>query len=394
MIEKRTCFAVCSLLYLMSVDGYPIYGELSVYVSDTQTTWEQAKAECQKGGLRLTNYLTVITLGHIKADRDYWVGGKKDNEMKCPVLSNHTQTTDGCNKEHYFLCSPKELADMNHVIMIAVGTFTIINMILVTICVLRRLRKRQARLLKKEKPTESSKKDKKERKKKDKRQRKDEKVSEKAKQEPPAADDTQAPKQTGDDAQTVQTTAVVEAGATGTAGTGTAATGTANMDTASTTPAGAPAPTAVDTEDGKEEELPDPPEFILNDTTSAATTTVTNVSTAVAAVTSTATTVSTATGTGAADTGIVSSSITTTETNVDAAKEVVNTDMSCQEARKGDPKETVVTTGEDKPSLMAEMEAMLLGQSSGNNPGEATPMEPPLPPPPEECLKSDTTTET
>ncbi|XP_046581057.1 uncharacterized protein LOC124288550 [Haliotis rubra] len=386
MTDMRTCFAVCSLLHLMSVDGFPIYGELNVNESDTKKTWEEAKAECMNNGLRLTNYLTVDSLQNIKSpDRNYWIGGKENGD-ECPMLNWSTKIpkTDPCDKEHYFLCSPQEIANMNHVIMIAVGAFTIINMILVTICVLRRLCKRQARLPKEEKPKATSKKDKKERKKKDKRQKKDAKVSEDIKQETPAAGDAEAPKQAGDVAQTVQTTAVVEVGAAG----------TADVDTTSTTPAAA-ASTTAETEAGKEEKLPDPPEFILNDTTSTATTTVATDSTAVsvAVVTSTATAVVTATGTGVADTGIVSTSITTTETIVDAAKEADKKDMSCQEAGKDDPGKVVTTSG-DKPSLMAEMEAMLLAQSTENKQGEATPVEPPLPPPPEELIKSDTTTET
>ncbi|XP_071100736.1 uncharacterized protein [Haliotis cracherodii] len=391
MVDIRTCFVVCCFLYFVHVEGFPIYGELYVNVSQGKKDWDEAEKECRKDGFRLTNYLTVELLKNIGKDEEYWIGGVKEKGDECPmlVLPRKKETTAACDDEKRFLCSPPEIANMNHVIMIAVGAFTVINMILVTICVLRRVYKRRARQPKEKKPKSTSKKDdaKEGRKKKDKRQKKDAKMTDDSKQETPSGETGKAEPQesAGGDEQTAKTTAVVEGGATGTADAETTLTSAAAASSAS-----------ADGDAGKDEKLPDPPDFILKDSTSAAVTTVATDSTVVSAivVSSTATAVITAGVTGAVDTGIASGSITATETKVEAAKEA-DKKMSCQEAPK-----------EDKSSLMSEMEAMLQGKSIGSkqgevtpilptgevtpilSPGEVTPIPPP-PPPPEEAVKQD-----
>lgn len=214
-----------------------------------------------------------------------------------------------------------------------------------------------------------------------------------SKQETPTGEAGKAEPQesAGGDEQTAKTTAVVEGGPTGTA------------DAEPTLPTAAAASSAsADGDAGKDEQLPDPPDVILKDSTSAAVTTVATDSTAVSAivVSSTATAVLTAGVTSAVDTGIASGSITATETKVEAEKEA-DKKMSCQEAPKDGLGQTDVTIAEDKPSLMSEMEAMLQGKSNESKKGEVTPVlqtgevtpilslgevtpiPPPPPPPPE-----------
>ncbi|XP_046355679.2 uncharacterized protein LOC124134702 [Haliotis rufescens] len=392
MVDIRTCFVVCGFLYFVRVEGFPIYGELYVNVSQGKAVWDAAEKECRKDGFRLTNYVTVESLKNIGKGGEYWIGGVKDEEEECPMLnlSGKGVTKADCAVEKHFLCSPPEIANMNHVIMIAVGAFTVINMILVTICVLRRVCKRRARQPKEKKPKSTSKKDdaKEGRKKKDKRQKKDAKMTDDSKQETPTGETGKAePEESaGGDEQTAKTTAVVEGGPTG----------TADAEPTLTTAAAASSASA-DGDAGKDEKLPDPPDFLLKDSTSAAVTTVATDSTAVSAivVSSTATAVFTAGVTSAVDTGIASGSITATETKVEAAKEA-DEKMSCQEAPKDGLGQTDVTYAENKPSLMSEMEAMLQGKSIGSKQGEVTPILPtgevtpilspgevtPIPPPP------------